>query len=56
MQEKRRKEQLRKQKQQEKEQRRLKRIAENQNRPKSVTGQDPDLEEMGPGPQPGQIV
>ena len=54
--EKRRKEQLRKQKQQEKEQRRLKRIAESQNSPKPATGQDPDLEEMVPGPQPGQII
>jgi hypothetical protein len=51
---KRQRERARKEKQQQKEQRRVDRTAE---RPKRVEGgQDPDLEGIVPGPQPGQIV
>jgi hypothetical protein len=49
---KRRKEQSRKQKQQDKEARRQKRASEKQADPALPPGQDPDLEGMVPGPQP----
>lgn len=54
--EKRRREQLRKQKQMDKEQRRVKRNAEREAKRESGVGKDADLEEMVPGPQPGQII
>ena len=52
--EKRRREQVRRQKQQDKERRRLQRIAQKQvNR---QDGKDSDLAGIVPGPQPGQIL
>jgi hypothetical protein len=51
---KRRKEQIRKQKQLEKEERRAKRVAERRINPR--TAKDGDLAEIVPGPQPGQII
>jgi hypothetical protein len=53
--EKRRREQLRRQKQQDKEQRRVKRLAERQT-PGVAKDKDADLADMVPGPQPGQII
>jgi hypothetical protein len=53
--EKRRREQLRRQKQQDKEQRRVKRVAERQT-PGAPKDKDADLADMIPGPQPGQII
>ncbi len=53
--EKRRREQLRKQKQQDKEHRRAQRAAERQKR-ELEGGKDADLEGIVPGPQPGQII
>jgi len=53
MNEKRRKEQLRKQKQQDKEQRKARRLAEKKTNP---GGLDADLEGIVAGPQPGQII
>lgn len=53
--EKRRREQLRKQKQQDKHQRRVQRVAEKQKREPGA-GKDADLEGIVPGPQPGQIL
>jgi hypothetical protein len=52
---KRQRERARRQKQQEKEERRAARAAERQKRP-AEGGKDADLDEMVPGPQPGQIV
>ena len=54
--EKRRREQLRRQKQQDKEQRRVKRVAERQTPPGVAKDKDADLADMIPGPQPGQII
>jgi hypothetical protein len=54
--EKRRREQLRRQKQQDKEQRRVKRVAERQTPTGVVKDKDADLADMIPGPQPGQII
>jgi len=54
--EKRRREQLRRQKQQDKEQRRVKRVAERQTPPGAAKDKDADLADMIPGPQPGQII
>ena len=54
--EKRRREQLRRQKQQDKEQRRVKRVAERQTPPGVEKDKDADLADMIPGPQPGQII
>jgi len=53
---KRRKEQTRKQKQADKEARRVKRIAQRRLHPELAVGQDADLAELIPGPQPGQII
>ncbi len=53
--EKRRREQLRKQKQQDKEHRRAQRAVERQKR-ELEGGKDADLEGIVPGPQPGQII
>lgn len=53
--EKRRRDQLRRQKQLDKEQRRAKRIAERANSA-ATSRKDADLEGMVPGPQPGQII
>ncbi|MGC1679061.1 MAG: hypothetical protein WA740_16145 [Candidatus Binataceae bacterium] len=53
MNEKRRKEQLRKQKQQDKEQRKARRLAEKKTNP---GGLEADLEGIVAGPQPGQII
>ena len=53
--EKRRREQLRRQKQQDKEQRRVQRAADREKRALEG-GKDADLEGMVPGPQPGQII
>ncbi|MGH7986344.1 MAG: hypothetical protein ACREQX_08670 [Candidatus Binataceae bacterium] len=52
---KRRREQVRKQKQQVKQQRRSKRAAEQRLNPKVGMEKDADLAEMIPGPQPEQI-
>jgi hypothetical protein len=52
---KRRKEQSRKQKQQEKEARKQRRASEKQADPARPAGEDPDLEGMVPGPQPPLI-
>ena len=52
---KRQRERAQRQKQREKEQRRAQREAERQKRIRDG-GKDADLEEMVPGPQPGQIV
>jgi hypothetical protein len=52
--EKRRREQLRKQKQQDKQQRRVQRVSEKQKR--EPGSKDADLEGIVPGPQPGQII
>ena len=54
--EKRRREQLRRQKQQDKEQRRVKRVTERQTPAGGVKDKDADLADMIPGPQPGQII
>jgi hypothetical protein len=54
--EKRRREQLRRQKQQDKEQRRVKRVAERQSPTGVARDKDADLADMIPGPQPGQII
>lgn len=54
--EKRRREQLRRQKQQDKEQRRVKRVAERQTPTGVAKDKDADLADMIPGPQPGQII
>jgi hypothetical protein len=54
--EKRRKEQLRKQKQLDKQARRAKRAAERRMHPESPIDRDADLAELVPGPQPGQII
>jgi hypothetical protein len=54
--EKRRREQLRRQKQLDKEQRRVKRVAERQTPPGAPKDKDADLADMIPGPQPGQII
>lgn len=54
--EKRRREQLRRQKQQDKEQRRVKRVAERQAPAGVAKDKDADLADMIPGPQPGQII
>jgi len=53
--EKRQRERLRRQKQLDKEQRRAQRTAERRVE-REKGGKDADLEEMVPGPQPGQIV
>jgi len=53
--EKRQRERVRRQKQQDKEQRRVQRAAERRER-ELKGGKDSDLENMVPGPQPGQIV
>ena len=53
--EKRRREQIRKQKQLEKQQRRVKRAAERR-LPEPAVGKDADLAELIPGPQPGRII
>jgi hypothetical protein len=53
--EKRQRERVRRQKQQDKEQRRAQRDAQRKERPLKG-GQDPDLEGIVPGPQPGQIL
>jgi hypothetical protein len=53
--EKRRREQTRKQKQLEKQQRRVKRAAERRLHPEPAAGQETDLAELSPGPQPGRI-
>jgi hypothetical protein len=52
---KRQRERARKQKAQQKEQRRVDRVAEREKRVREG-GKDEDLENMVPGPQPGQIV
>jgi hypothetical protein len=54
--EKRRKEQMRRQKLQNKEERRAQRESQKVTRPKPTPGQDPDLAGIVPGPQPGQIL
>ena len=54
--EKRIRERARKEKQQEKEQRRQKRDAEKRSPSELKPGEDPDLADMVPGPQPGQIT
>jgi hypothetical protein len=54
--EKRRKEQMRRQKLQNKEERRAQRQSEKGSRPKPNLGEDPDLAGIVPGPQPGQIL
>jgi hypothetical protein len=54
--EKRRREQLRKQKAQDKEQRRVQRVAQNRLDREHKGGKDSDLEGIVPGPQPGQII
>jgi hypothetical protein len=53
--EKRRREQLRRQKQLDKKQRRVQRVADKEKRVLEG-GKDADLEGMVPGPQPGQII
>jgi hypothetical protein len=53
---KRRKEQTRKQKQVDKEARRVKRAAERRMYPELAVGKDADLAGLIPGPQPGQII
>ncbi len=55
MNEKRRKEQIRKQKQQDKEQRKARRLAEKKSNPEG-SRLDADLEGIVAGPQPGQII
>ncbi len=54
--EKRRREQVRRQKQLDKQQRRVKRDVERRTNPGAANGTDADLEGMIPGPQPGQII
>lgn len=53
--EKRQRERVRRQKQQDKERRRIERAAERRERDPN-SSEDPDLEGMVPGPQPGQII
>ncbi len=53
--EKRQRERVRRQKQQDKERRRIQRASERQERDPN-SSEDPDLEGMVPGPQPGQII
>jgi hypothetical protein len=55
--EKRRREQVRRQKQLDKQQRRVKRDVERRTNPEAAAnGTDADLEGLIPGPQPGQII
>ncbi len=54
--EKRRREQVRRQKQIEKQERSAKRTAERRLHPELTMAKDADLAEMTPGPQPGQII
>ncbi len=54
--EKRRREQLRRQKQLEKEQRRVQRAVERKGQREQGGGKDADLEGIVAGPQPGQII
>jgi hypothetical protein len=54
--EKRRREQLRRQKQADKQQRRVQQTTQRRVEREDKVGKDADLEGMVPGPQPGQIV
>jgi hypothetical protein len=54
--EKRRREQVRKQKQLEKQERRVKRDAERRLQPRPALDEQADLADIIPGPQPGQII